>query len=278
MVRAQFLASLAAVASASDVEVSDVTIGGLKCDGIQEGHVVYPKDSSKKYPLLSFAHGWTEGAGNTKPNYKNIIEDVAAAGYVVVAEHSGATRLCYDDEKHDQLRAIDFVRETPEFADRVDWSSKVGVYGHSMGGAASGMNAADASAVSKYNLGAAVCLRDPIADKRLRELLREHFECDGAQCWRRRSGSPLPAATSSTASSLTASPPAGSGPPLTARPPAAPGGVSSTASPPARSAPSRPWMARMASSAWPRTPESRVPPSRARSGATEPRLPDSRRA
>jgi cephalosporin-C deacetylase-like acetyl esterase len=140
------------------IEISDVTISGLKCDGIQEGHVVYPKDSSRKYPLLSFAHGWTEGAGNTKPNYKNIIEDVAAAGYVVIAEHSGATRLCYDDEKHDQLRAIDYIKETPEFAGRVDWNSKVGVYGHSMGGAASGMNAADASAVSKYNLGAAVCL------------------------------------------------------------------------------------------------------------------------
>jgi len=140
------------------VQLQEVMPGGYKCDGIQTAHVVYPSDASKKYPLLSFAHGWTEGGGFTRGNYKNIIEDVAASGYVVIASHSGITNLCYDAEKHDQLRNIDYIKETAEFADRVDWDAQVGLYGHSMGGAASGLNAADAAAVSKYNLGAAVCL------------------------------------------------------------------------------------------------------------------------
>jgi dienelactone hydrolase len=135
-----------------------VTVGGFTCDGIQTATVFWPSDTSKKYPLLSFAHGWTEGGSLTDGNYKDVIESVAAAGYVVIAEHSGLENLCYTAEKHDQLHAIDYIKQTDEFASLVDWDSKVGVYGHSMGGAASGLNAADSSAISKYNLGAAVCL------------------------------------------------------------------------------------------------------------------------
>lgn len=135
-----------------------VTVGGFTCDGIQSATVFWPSDTSKKYPLLSFAHGWTEGGALTDGNYEDVIQSVAAAGYVVIAEHSGLLRLCYSQEKHDQLHAIDYIKNTAEFSSLVDWSAKVGVYGHSMGGAASGLNAADSSAISKYNLGAAVCL------------------------------------------------------------------------------------------------------------------------
>jgi dienelactone hydrolase len=140
------------------VTVDDVTIGKLTCDSIQNGHVAYPSDTSKTYPLLSFAHGWTEGGALTKSNYKDVIESVAAAGYVVVAEHSGLMSLCYSAETKDQIRAIDYIKETPKYNSMVNWTAATGVYGHSMGGAASGLNAADASIVSKYNLGAAVML------------------------------------------------------------------------------------------------------------------------
>lgn len=142
----------------TSVQQQTVTVGGFKCDGIQTATVFYPSDASKKYPLLSFAHGWTEGGNAVDKNYADVIQSVAAAGYVVIAEHSGALRLCYADEKHDQLRAIDYVNATPALSARVDWSSKVGVYGHSMGGAASGLNAADDAAIAKYNLGCAVAL------------------------------------------------------------------------------------------------------------------------
>jgi predicted dienelactone hydrolase len=155
------LAAANAPAGTAAVTVDDVTIGKLTCDGIQTGHIAYPTRAgvlNNTFPLLSFAHGWTEGGIVLKNNYKSVIEDVAAAGYVVVAEHSGLTRLCYPEEKADQLRAMDFVKQTPKYTAMVDWAAKAGVYGHSMGGAASGLNAADASAVSKYNLGATVML------------------------------------------------------------------------------------------------------------------------
>merc|ERR1712010_352947 len=91
-------------------------------------------------------------------NYAHVLQEVSASGYIVVAEHSGLELLCYAAEKHDQIRAIDYIKETKKYADIVDWNVQVGLYGHSMGGAASGLNAADTAAVSKYNLGAAVCL------------------------------------------------------------------------------------------------------------------------
>lgn len=139
-----------------------MTIGGLHCDGIQTGSVWYPTDTSKTYPLLAFAHGWTEGGSFTDPNYRDLLETAAAVGYVVIAHHSGLVTECQDIYPKDQLRSIEFIKETDEFKSRVDWSSKVGIYGHSMGGGATGDNAADSNAIEKYNLGAAVLLH-PVA-------------------------------------------------------------------------------------------------------------------
>jgi len=135
-----------------------VTIGGLKCDTIQTGTVFYPSDTSKKYPLLNFAHGWTEGGQFTDGNYKDVLETVAASGYVVIAHHSGLFNECQDIYPQDQQRALAFIKETPKFSNLVDWKTKVGIYGHSMGGGATGDNAADSSVISKFNLGAAVLL------------------------------------------------------------------------------------------------------------------------
>jgi dienelactone hydrolase len=124
--------------------------------------VFYPSDSSKKYPLLSFAHGWTEGGATTDVNYKDVLESVAAAGYVVVAHHSGAIAECQAIYPKDQQRAIAYINETAEFSSMVDWTKQVGIYGHSMGGGATGDNAADHNAIATYNIGAAVLLH-PVA-------------------------------------------------------------------------------------------------------------------
>jgi pimeloyl-ACP methyl ester carboxylesterase len=146
------------VYSGNKVQVDNVTIGQLKCDGIQTGHIVYPSDTSKTYPLLTFGHGWTEGGNAVRVNYQDVIERTAAAGYIVVAEHSGLINLCYAAETADLLRAIEFVKETPKYSAMVNWTAKVGIYGHSMGGAATGFNAANVNTIKKYNLGAAVLL------------------------------------------------------------------------------------------------------------------------
>lgn len=100
----------------------------------------------------------------TDVNYKDVIETVAAAGYVVIAHHSGLVTECQAIYPKDQLRSLDFIKETDEFKSRVDWSSKVGIYGHSMGGGATGDNAGNSAAIEKYNLGAAVLLH-PVATR-----------------------------------------------------------------------------------------------------------------
>merc|ERR1711924_132478 len=135
-----------------------VTIGGLKCDGIQTGTVFYPTDTTKTYPLLAFAHGWTEGGPFTDVNYKDVLETVAAAGYVVIAHHSGLVKECQPVYAQDQQRALSFIKETPQFSSMVNWNSTTGIYGHSMGGGATGDNAADSGAIAKFNIGAAVLL------------------------------------------------------------------------------------------------------------------------
>jgi len=107
---------------------------------------------------LNFAHGWTEGGQFTDVNYKDVLETVAAAGYVVIAHHSGLVAECQPIYPADQLRSLEFIKETAEFKSLVDWNSKVGIYGHSMGGGATGDNAGRSDAIEKYNLGAAFLL------------------------------------------------------------------------------------------------------------------------
>jgi predicted dienelactone hydrolase len=114
--------------------------------------------------LLNFAHGWTEGGYLTDVNYKDVLETVAAAGYVVIAHHSGLINECQPIYPQDQLRSLEFIKETPEFKSMVNWTSKVGIYGHSMGGGATGTNAGTQAAIEKYNLGAAVLLH-PVATR-----------------------------------------------------------------------------------------------------------------
>ena len=65
---------------------------------------------------------------------------------------------CVAQEAGDQVRAIDFVKETKKYSDMVDWTKQTGIYGHSMGGAATSYNSADADRIAKYNIGAAVHL------------------------------------------------------------------------------------------------------------------------
>jgi dienelactone hydrolase len=143
-----------------------VTIGGLVCDGIQDGTVFYPSDAGpdKKYPLLSFAHGWTEGGPSTDPNYRAILEQTAKAGYIVIAHHSGLVTECQPIYPRDQVRALAYMKETAEWAEKIDWDIKTGIYGHSMGGGATGDNAGNRANIDKYNIGAAILIH-PVATK-----------------------------------------------------------------------------------------------------------------
>jgi dienelactone hydrolase len=56
------------------------------------------------------------------------------------------------------LRSIDWAKNSPDYADLIDWSIPIGLMGYSLGGAATHVNSASAHTVLKYNIGAAVAL------------------------------------------------------------------------------------------------------------------------
>jgi hypothetical protein len=155
------LQALAATTAALPIVQKQITVGGYTCGTYQTAMIYHPSDAglNSTYPLLAFGHGWTCGGSSMKGNYKEILEDLAADGYVVVASESGALNLCMSPpypNAADQRRSLDFVlNESSEYGPMIDRTAKVGVYGHSMGGHASGINSADQSTVDKYNIGAA---------------------------------------------------------------------------------------------------------------------------
>jgi len=60
---------------------------------------------------------------------------IAAEGYVVIGSMAGFRGYCFDESK-DQVRNIEWARTDPTYSTKVDWTKKVGVTGHSMGGGA----------------------------------------------------------------------------------------------------------------------------------------------
>merc|ERR1719350_1538527 len=93
-------------AEALPISKEVVMVGGFKTDNVQDATVFYPSDSSKKYPLLSFSHGENEGGSKTAASYKDLLEGLAAAGYVVIAPHSGDGYIeqlpCYDEHRPEE--------------------------------------------------------------------------------------------------------------------------------------------------------------------------------
>merc|ERR1719420_777681 len=97
------LTALFAVGAASvPITRKSVTVGGYRCGTIQTAQVYYPSDAgvNNTYPLLAFGHGWTCGGSAMKNNYKEILESIAATGYVIIASESGAVNLCMSPPYH----------------------------------------------------------------------------------------------------------------------------------------------------------------------------------
>lgn len=156
------LAVLSSVAGAAAFTVAfeDVTVGGYVCGEYQDARVYYP-DMAGKFPVVSFAHGYNNKGTESYACYYQMLTDVAAAGYVVIASESSSWPLECSKEYQDQLRSIEWLR-TSSLASRADWERKVGLLGHSMGGGATYHNAGLAESVEGQNIGAAVALNPQI--------------------------------------------------------------------------------------------------------------------
>jgi len=161
--RVTILLLAAAVADAVNASVKheDVTVGGYVCGEHQTARVYYP-GTSGKFPLISFAHGYNCPGKQAYSCYSRLNTAVAAAGYVVVVLEATKWPLECANEWKDQVRSIEWAK-TSKIASRIDFTKKVGILGHSMGGGATYHTAGQASAVKDQNIGAAVALHPQTA-------------------------------------------------------------------------------------------------------------------
>mmetsp|Transcript_31813 Transcript_31813/g.69615 ORF Transcript_31813/g.69615 Transcript_31813/m.69615 type:complete len:269 (-) Transcript_31813:277-1083(-) len=147
-----------AVAAALDTEQVDVTMSGMQCGGSsqQDGVIIRPKDTTQKYPLISFAHGWRDGGKTLDGVYQKLWPFIASNGYIIVAAKApDGLDYCLDMYK-DQLQAIRWALGATEVKDSIDTSLPKGLMGHSMGGRSTVLAASQASDLKELNVGAAV--------------------------------------------------------------------------------------------------------------------------
>jgi len=152
----QILALCVSVTQAANIVRKDVSMSGMICGltSQQDGIVVYPADTSRKYPVISYAHGFSDGGSHLDDVYKKNWDLLASAGYVIVAAKAGRIDYCLDQWK-DQLHALEWAKTSLEVKDRIDWSLPAAIAGHSMGGRATVLSASQEK-VKILNIGAAV--------------------------------------------------------------------------------------------------------------------------
>eukprot|EP01084_Bolivina_argentea_P098749 177478_1 len=118
-----------------------VRIGGYVAGGSQNAVLLYPKSAIANgtiLPFVAFAHGMSAGGDRTYPAYMNVLQEVCSYGYIIGAPQSCQVEYCekfYEDVITTVVtmstKGAD-IDPALQFAD----FSKIAVYGHSMGGAA----------------------------------------------------------------------------------------------------------------------------------------------
>jgi dienelactone hydrolase len=142
-----------------DVLQESVTVGGFEMADyygeVNEDAGVWRPDTDGKFPLISFSHGF--GMGNEGVyGHSPLLNDVASAGYIVVA-HKSAGFTGMGDFSQDQLRTIEWARDS-ELSEFIDWDAPTGVMGYSMGGGATLTSASNQPAIDEFNIGVAVAV------------------------------------------------------------------------------------------------------------------------
>eukprot|EP01083_Nonionella_stella_P296749 1007999_1 len=118
-----------------------IEVGGYVAGGSQKAVLLYPTAAIKAkttLPFIAFAHGMTAGGSETYAAYVNVMQFVCSRGYIIGAPESCPNLYCqrfYDDvittitTMSTKKGALDPALDYADF-------SKIAVYGHSMGGAA----------------------------------------------------------------------------------------------------------------------------------------------
>lgn len=153
-------ANKTAVGGPYRVYKSTIYIGGFVCGRSQNAIVYYPESHdrsfTRKFPLISFAHGFRAGGQKLDKDYSKLLVGLASWGFIVIAPESAPTSYC-EEQYEDQLRVFDYVqsnrRKNKAFAS-LDSLAYYGVLGHSMGGRSSIISATK----DDYPIGAAAAL------------------------------------------------------------------------------------------------------------------------
>jgi len=104
------------------------------CGGPHKVNVYYPKGASGPVPLISYAHGFTNGGDATDgDNRARFFQPLVEEGFFVIAyQHGGSALYCAQNTM--QLGAIEWLK-TSSYASMINFD-RVGVMGFSMGGKA----------------------------------------------------------------------------------------------------------------------------------------------
>jgi len=133
---------------------------GSSCSAPFKGNIYYPEAKPGGPALnpqgghvISFAHGFTEGAGVTDSKYRNVLfEPLVSMGFVVVAHQSGGL-LDYCDSSFDQGKMLSWALKA--HSSKIN-SAKSILMGFSMGGKATLKNAARKGFTRSFNISAAI--------------------------------------------------------------------------------------------------------------------------
>jgi hypothetical protein len=131
-------------------------------------------DESTKFKFISYAHGMFGGGALEIPAYNQLLGALASFGYIIGATHQCSVGCfddcvslqldppCFGNYYKKQLAVFDWAKVCSSVDDscrepfvNVDWSSGVGIAGHSMGGQATLFSSSYGNA-SAYDIKAAV--------------------------------------------------------------------------------------------------------------------------
>ena len=141
------------------------TVGGLIAGGSQDAIIYWPLDATEATAasaparnVVAFAHGLRAGGEKMDPAYHPLLVTLASYGLIVIAPLSCPHDFCAKQLGLDLGTALDACAANRTLHPALAGANftRVGVAGHSMGGAASGYVASAENATSAYGVQAYV--------------------------------------------------------------------------------------------------------------------------
>jgi len=150
-----------------DVDTVSFYVGGFIAGGNQDAYLVYPTNydnaTNASFPLVVFAHGCCKNTVNqSASDYNSVFVHLASHGMVVASYNTCLGECNMITFSDDQLYLVSTLRERPSLhpvLNMVDFS-KVGLFGHSMGGGSTVFSAANISSLEGVTVKVAVAI-DP---------------------------------------------------------------------------------------------------------------------